>query len=103
MHSSYFIFFANIYAILPRHQAFLITHNWFLNKKGTRGGNIPLDLHMEHLNLDLKKLLKGMGGKITKAAAQRTARSITVLNKVTDTIYSDCGKSYKRGYHGNKK
>lgn len=72
-------FFANIYAILPRYQAFLITHNRFLNKKGTKGGNIPLDLHMEHLNLDLKKLLKGMGGKITETAAQRTARSITVL------------------------
>ena len=39
-------FFANIYAILPKHQAFIMIHNRFLNKKGTRGGNIPLDLHI---------------------------------------------------------
>jgi len=43
-----------------------------------------------------------MGGKLTEAAAQRSARSITVLNEVMNAIYTDCNKSYKRGYHGNR-
>ena len=77
MHLSYSYFFAKIYALLSEKEAFKVVHNRFVNKTGKRGGNIPLDLHMEHLNLDLKKLLNAMGGKITEASAQRCARSIT--------------------------
>ena len=87
------LFFAKIYALLSEKEAFKVVHNRFVNKTGKRGGNIPLDLHMEHLNLDLKKLLNAMGGKITEASAQRCARSITVLNKVMDGVYQDCRKS----------
>ena len=43
-----------------------------------------------------------MGGKITEAAAQRCARSITVMNKIMDTVYDDCDKSRRHGYHGYK-
>ena len=96
------LFFAKMYAILSKKEAFLLLHNRFLNKKGKKGGNIPLDLHMEHLNLDLKKLLKVMGGKLTQQAAQRCARSITVLNKIMDTVFEECGKPHHSGYHGNK-
>ena len=80
----------------------MLVHNRFLNKKGHKGYNIPLDLHMEHLNLDLKKLLKAMGGKITQNAAQRCARSLTVMNKVLDAVYDDCNKQHRHGYHGSK-
>ena len=96
------LFFANIYALLPEKEAYLLIHNRFVNKKGTKGGNIALDLHMEHLNLDVKKLLSAMGGKITEAAAQRCARSLTVMNAVMDSIYNECDKLHRSGYHGNK-
>lgn len=95
-------FFANIYSLLSEKDAFLLINNRFMNKKGGKGNNVPLDLHMEHLNLDLKKLLKSMGGKITEAASQRYARSLTVLNTIMDKIYKDCDKHYQSGYHGNK-
>ncbi len=49
------LFFAKIYALLSEKEAHLLVHNRFLNKKGGKGHNIPLDLHMEHFNLDLKK------------------------------------------------
>lgn len=91
-----------IYALLSKTEAALLVHNRFVNKKGKRGGNIPLDLHMEHLNLGLKKLLQAMGVKITEAAAQRCARSITVMNEVMDSVYEECSKSHRSGYHGNK-
>ena len=96
------LLFAKLYALLPEKEAKSLVHNRFLNKKGKRGANIPLDLHMEHLNLFLKKLLQAMGGKITEAAAQRCARSMTVLNEVMDALYSDCDKLHRSGYHRNK-
>lgn len=43
-----------------------------------------------------------MGGKITETAAQRCARSITVMNEVMDTVYEECDKAHRSGYHGNK-
>ena len=55
---------------------------------------------MEHLNLDIKKPLSAMGGKITEAAAQRCARSMTVMNAVMDSIYHECDKLHRSGYHG---
>ena len=57
---------------------------------------------MEHFNLFLKTLLQAMGGKITEAAAQRCARSMTVLNEVRDAFYSECDKVHRSGYHGSK-
>ena len=57
---------------------------------------------MEHLNLDVEKLLSAMGGKITEAAAQRCARSMTVMNAVMDSIYNECDNLHDSGYHGNK-
>ena len=97
------LLFAKLYALLPEKEAESLLHNRFVNKKGKKGGiNIPLDLHMEHLNLFLKKLLQAMGGKITEAAAQRCARSMTVLNEVMDALYSDCDKLHRSGYHGSK-
>ena len=96
------IFFAKIYALLSAKEAYLLTHNRFLNKKGKTKGNIALDLHMEHLNLEVKKLLKAMAGKITEAAAQRCARSMKVVDKVMDSIYEECQKSHRAGYHGIK-
>lgn len=49
-------------ALLPE-EAYLLVHNRFLNSKGSKGGNIPLDLHMEHLNLDVKNLFQAMWGR----------------------------------------
>lgn len=96
------LFFAKVNALLSKKDAYLLVHNRFINKKGKKAGNIPLDLHMEHLNLDVKKLLNAMGGKITRAAAQRCAQSLTVTNTVLETIYHECEKSHRSGYHGEK-
>ena len=96
------LFFAKVNAMLSAKDAYLLVHNRFINKKGKKAGNIPLDRHMEHLNLDVKKILNAMGGKITKAAAQRCAQSISVTNTVIETVYQECEKSHRSGYHGLK-
>ena len=73
----------------------------FHNTKGKCGGNIPLHLFMEHLNLLLKRLAKGMGANVTSASLQRAAQSIVPLNKVMETIYKDCNKVKRSGHHGS--
>lgn len=96
------LLFAKLYALLPEKEAESLIHNRFVNKKRKKGGNIPLDLHMEHFNLFLKTLLQAMGGKITEAAAQRCAKSMTVLDELRDAFYSECDKVHRSGYHGSK-
>jgi len=95
------LFFIQIYAVLSEEEAFCLIFNRFINSKGKCGGNIPLDLFMEHLNLLLKRLAKGMGANVTSASLQRAAQSIVPLNKVMETIYKDCNKVKRSGHHGS--
>ena len=37
-----------------------------LNGQSAKGRNIPCDLHVEHLNRELKKAIAGLGANITK-------------------------------------
>lgn len=73
MHTKYacvlLLFFAQNCALLSEEESFHLVANRFVNVKGKLGGNIPLDLHMEHPNLLLKRLAKGMGGSITAAGS----------------------------------
>lgn len=59
------LFFVLTCAVLSKEQSFSLIVNRFINSTGKLGGNIPLDLFMEHLNLLLKRLGKGMGGNMT--------------------------------------
>lgn len=82
---SLLLFFVQVYAVLSEEEAVSLIVNRFVNSKGVAGGNIPLDLFMEHLNLLLKRLGKGMGANVTNASLQRAAQSVVALNKVMDT------------------
>ena len=93
-------FFAKIQAILSKRVAHLLVSNRFINTKGGVGNNIPLDLHMEHLNLVLKRAVKGAGGNITEATLRRCAQSINLLEEIMRGIYLDCDKEKRSGYHG---
>lgn len=55
------LFLAKFHAILPSGMAFELIHSRFFNVSGKAGGNIPLDLRMEHLNKLLKTALKQLG------------------------------------------
>lgn len=96
------LFFAQNCALFSEEESFHLIANRFVNAKGKLGGNIPLDLHMEHLNLLLKRLAKGMGGNITTASLQRAARSVVALNNVMEGVYEDCHKNRRSGHHGSK-
>ena len=46
--------------------AFELIHSRFLNALGKIGGNIPLDVRMEHLNKLLKAALKQFGANVSE-------------------------------------
>ncbi|XP_028412550.1 uncharacterized protein LOC114535442 [Dendronephthya gigantea] len=96
------LYFVQINAVLSEEDSYNLTRNRFFNISGKIGTNIPLDLHMEHLNLLLKRLSKGMGGNVTTKSLQRAARSVVPLSNVIQGVYRDCSKVKKSGCHKNK-
>lgn len=53
-----------------------------INTRGYAGTNIPCDLHMEHLNRQLKSVVRGMGANVNAAAIERAGKSIAVVHHV---------------------
>lgn len=96
------LFFVLTCAVLSKEESFCLIVNRFINSMGRWGGNIPLDLFMEHLNLLLKRLGKGMGGNMTNASLQRAAQSVVPLNNVMMGINEDYLKVKRSGHHGSE-
>ena len=96
------LFLAKCHAILPSGMTFELIHNRFFNVSGKAGGNIPLDLRMEHLNKLLKTALKQLWSNISEDAAQRIARALTGLEHLISNVDSDYNLTGKRGYHNAK-
>ena len=67
------LFFVLIRAVLSEEESLCLVVDRFINSKGKKRGNIPLDLFMEHLNLLFKRLGKGMRGNRTNSSLQRAA------------------------------
>lgn len=82
--------------------AFELIHNRFCNVSGKAGGNIPLNLRMEHLNKLLKTALKQLGSNISEDAAQKIAKALPGLERLISNVDSDCNVTGKRGYHNAK-
>ena len=51
-----------------------------INTKGNRGGNIPCDLHMEHLNRRLKIMLRNV--TITPKIVEKAGKCLGTVNRV---------------------
>ena len=65
---------------LPPRQAAELVWSRFVNVRGQQGANIPLDLHMEHLNKLVKAAISGLGANKVEDAITRVGKhySITV-------------------------
>jgi len=53
-----------------------------VNTHGHVGKNIPVDLHMEHLNRRLKSMLQHLGSNITPESVQHTSRALGAVESV---------------------
>ena len=53
-----------------------------INTHGHAGKNIPVDLHMEHLNRNLKRMLHQLGSNITPETVQRASKALGAVDAV---------------------
>lgn len=67
----------------------------FVNTQGRPGANIPLDLHMEHLNRVVKDTLSHMGSNITDKSIDRAGRSVGVVANVCSSFTKPVSGSHK--------
>ena len=70
-----------------------------VNTHGRIGCNIPMDLHMEHLNRRLKRILHGLGSNITQTAISRASRSIHIVEHICELFDSQQGSTQDSQAH----
>ena len=75
----------------------------FINTRGVPGGNMPVDLYMEHLNRTLKDYLKGLGANVSEATIVQTSKSLRNLMEMTSHFDSICGIHPDSIYHTCKR
>lgn len=97
---SFNLLYQHLYALSPRVSNQLMWSR-FINVHGRPGRNIPLDLHMEHLNRLAKDAIKNLGSNKTVGAVARVGQCIGTLLHVLDQfdreIMLDSGSSkYKK-------
>lgn len=64
-----------------------------VNTRGREGCNIPMDLHMEHLNRTLKSILSNVGANITAKNVVKAGKSLRAVHKVCAAFQMDTAKS----------
>ena len=73
-----------------------------INVHGRPGKNIPMDLHMEHLNRECKAAIAGIGANISDSAIQRVGKCIGELMKVTGNYDHMNDIPSESGHHSAK-
>lgn len=90
--------FQQSYALSPRLSAELIWSR-FVNVHGHPGKNIPLDLHMEHLNRIAKDAVKNLGANKTEKAIAQIGRAIGTIAPTLQQFDSITGVNKLSGTH----
>ena len=80
---SFHLLYQHSYALSPRLSNQLMWSR-FINVHGLPGRNIPLNLHMEHLNRRAKDAIKNLGSNKTVGAVTRVGHCIGALSHVLD-------------------
>ena len=70
-----------------------------VNVHGNPGKNVPMDLHMEHLNRDCKTAIARLGANVTEQAVKRVGKCLGEMIKVTRNFDSQTGVPLESGYH----
>ena len=58
----------------------------FVNVKDCQGCNIPLDLHMEHMNRRVKAALRNLSANVTPNSIDKIGKSIVVLWNICSVL-----------------
>ena len=83
-----------------------------VNTHGHRGTNVPVDLHMEHLNRRLKGMMRGLGFSITPQSIQWASKALGIIESlctnfenttdISQEVFSFQQNRYHKGYRDHK-
>ena len=76
-----FLFLAQTLLLSPREVCDL-KWNRTVNTTGRVGKNVPVDLHMEHLNRRLKIMIRKLGSNVSPATVLRASKALAVVDTV---------------------
>ncbi len=70
-----------------------------VNSKGGTGKNIPVDLHLEHLNRLLKDIIIGLGANISESSIVSASRSLNALVELGMSFDEQVGIHQESTHH----
>jgi hypothetical protein len=93
---------AGIHSTASERIAHELTWCRFINPRRIPGGNIPIDLFMEHLNRTLKDYLMGLGPNVSETSIVQTSRSLQNLMEISAHFDEICTIHQDSIYHTSK-
>ena len=72
----------------------------FVNAAGVKGGNIPADLHLEHLNRALKGTIQGLGTNNNETTIVRASKAIGIIKDTIQKFDQENSITSSSGSHG---
>ena len=92
---------SQFYILLPPRLAQELAWSRFVNTSGKKGGNIPMDLHMEHLNRSCKTAVAHLGANLTPKAIVRIGKCIRPLTNLGTAFDLSTGVARRSGAHSD--
>jgi L1 cell adhesion molecule like protein len=97
-----FTLLAQYYYLLSPRMATQLAWSRTVNTHGRPGKNISCDLHLEHLNREVKNAFGGLSSNITEQSVKRIGKSIKGLSNVTRCFDNVNHIPTQSGYHTGK-
>jgi len=70
-----------------------------INTQGRQGKNIPSDRHMEHLNCNLKNMIRNLGSNITPKTVQKAAKAFGMVNQICSRFKEETEVRVNKPFH----
>ena len=90
---------AQVNALLPSHMAYQLIWNRTCNVHGEEGRNIPLHLHVEHLNRIFKDDINTFHSNVTTKSVERSSQAIGTMKEVLDKFDKSAGVKQHSATH----
>ena len=70
-----------------------------INTKGQPGCNVPCDLHMEHLNRRLKKVINSMGANVRPSTIVKAGKALGPVDHLCQVFEHETSHYQRSNYH----
>jgi len=70
-----------------------------VNTQRRQGKNIPSDLNMEHLNRNLKNMIRNMGSNVTPKTVQRAVKAFGIVNQICSKFIEETEVKVNKPFH----